>query len=152
MRDQTRGLNALDDIKEQSGNNDVYLKILNLASFASIRKFAEEFNAEEEKLHILVNNAGIGGIGKYKTTEGSIEMVFQINYMGHFLLTQILLEKLKSSAPSRIANVSSLAHNDGTINFEDLNNKASYTRRYTNRNTFWLLYLTRIHNICARDL
>ncbi|XP_044615684.1 retinol dehydrogenase 13 isoform X2 [Equus asinus] len=77
-------------------------------------------NPEEEQVHVLVNNAAVMRCPHW-TTEDGFEMQFGVNYLGHFLLTNLLLDKLKASAPSRIINLSSLAHVAGHIDFDDLN-------------------------------
>ncbi|XP_036162549.1 retinol dehydrogenase 13 isoform X3 [Myotis myotis] len=75
---------------------------------------------EEEKVHVLINNAAVMRCPHW-TTEDGFEMQLGVNHLGHFLLTNLLLDKLKASAPSRIINLSSLAHVAGHIDFEDLN-------------------------------
>ena len=82
---------------------------LDLASFASVRKFTQEVLKITDKVHILINNAGIMMIEKTITEDGN-EKQMQVNHFGHFLLTQLLMPTLKESTPSRILNVSSLAH------------------------------------------
>lgn len=123
-RDVTKGLKAAAEIIESSGNEDIEVKKLDLASFKSIRKFAKEINEEEEKIHILINNAGY--LGPNKKTSDGLETNFQVNYLGHFLLTNLLLNKIKGSSPSRIINVSSMQHKSGKINFDDLQGEKSY--------------------------
>lgn len=81
--------------------------------------------AEHPELHILVNNGGIMRCPKSTTADG-IESQLGVNHMGHFLLTNLLLDRLKASAPSRIVNVSSVAHQRGEINVSDLNSAESY--------------------------
>ena len=76
-------------------------------------------------MDVLINNAGVMRCPRGVTAEG-IETQLGVNHMGHFLLTQLLLDKLKQSAPSRIVNVSSVAHTRGTINFKDLNSDKNY--------------------------
>lgn len=98
---------------------------LDLASLASVRRFAEAFLAEYTRLDGLVNNAGVMHSPEGRTKDG-FETQFGINYLGHFLLTELLLDTLKASAPARIVNVSSVAHAGmrgvyGKIDFEDLN-------------------------------
>jgi len=93
---------------------------LDLASFDSVKSFVESFNQLNLQLHILINNAGVMALPKFQLTENKNEMQFQVNHLGHFLLTMLLMPKLKESAPSRIINLSSNAHANGTINFDRL--------------------------------
>ncbi len=106
---------------------------LDLGSLTSVRSFAQAFNARHDRLDGLVNNAGIMGPPQGKTEDG-FETQFGVNYLGHFLLTELLLDILKASAPSRIVSVSSVVH-VGTrrqvaeIHLDDLNwEKREYDR------------------------
>lgn len=83
------------------------------------------FKSERKELHILINNAGVMRCPKMLTKDG-IELQLGTNHMAHFLLTNLLLDLLKQSAPSRIVNVSSLAHTRGQINVADLNSEQKY--------------------------
>lgn len=85
------------------------------------------FKKEENQLHILINNAGVMAIPRTTTVDG-LEMQIGTNHFGHFLLTNLLLDTLKASAPSRIINVSSLAHKIGKINRDDINLEKSYEK------------------------
>ena len=107
-RDEKKASNAAKDIISETGSDKVVVRVLDLASFESVRAFARVINETEERLDILVHNAGLGG--SYRLTKDGWESVFQVNYFSHFLLTMLLLEKLKKSAPSRIVNVSSIGH------------------------------------------
>jgi len=98
-----------DEIIKESGNNDVVVKALDLASLSSVRKFAAEILESESRLDILINNAGCVTLTK-ELTEDGLEYQMQSNYFGHFLLTNLLLGLLKKSGSSRIINVSSMAH------------------------------------------
>uniref|UniRef100_A0A250XX64 Retinol dehydrogenase 13 n=1 Tax=Castor canadensis TaxID=51338 RepID=A0A250XX64_CASCN len=111
---------AAKDIRGETLNHRVNARHLDLASLKSIREFAVKIIKEEERVDILVNNAAVMRCPHW-TTEDGFEMQFGVNHLGHFLLTNLLLDKLKASAPSRIINVSSLAHIAGHIDFDDLN-------------------------------
>jgi retinol dehydrogenase-12 len=108
-RNSARGAEAVTAIKAASGGGFVGLLPLDLTSFASVRDCARDFLARDEPLHVLVNNAGVGG-ARGLTADG-FETHFGVNHLGHFLLTMLLLDWLKASgAGSRIVNVSSAAH------------------------------------------
>lgn len=106
-RDLEKANEAKTKIIEETGNTNIITKVLNLASFESVKNFANDIIANEDKLDILVNNAGIGGVGDKKTIDGNC-LLMQVNYFSSFLLTNLLINLLKKSAPSRIVNVSSL--------------------------------------------
>lgn len=131
-RDVMRAERAATDIMKKSNNQNVVVKILDLASLDSIRKFANNINKSEPKIDILINNAGIM-MCPYWKTQDDFEMQFGVNHLGHFLLTNLLLDKIKSSAPARIINVSSHAHTQygsDKLNFDkvfdDLNSEKNY--------------------------
>ncbi|XP_017061506.1 retinol dehydrogenase 13-like [Drosophila ficusphila] len=126
-RDMNRCEKARQDIVRESNNTNIFARELDLSSLDSIRKFAAGFKKEQDKLHVLINNAGVMHCKKSLTKDG-FEMQLGVNHMGHFLLTHLLLDVLKKTAPSRIVNVSSLAHTQGTINTGDLNSEKSYSR------------------------
>ena len=95
---------------------------LDLASFDSVKKFAKEVLEKYPKVHVLINNAGVYFplMDSQRTKEGH-EMNFGVNHLGHFLLTKLLLDRIKESAPSRIVIVSSGLHERGEIDIDDLN-------------------------------
>ena len=130
-RDRQRGEDALKEVRIASGSKNVELMLCNLASFKSIRNFAEEFKKRYQKLHVLINNAAVIQPGYHLTADG-IELQFGVNHLGHFLLTHELLNLMIASAPARIINVSSGAHKWGKIDFEDINfvKKFSFWRAY----------------------
>ncbi|XP_035756454.1 dehydrogenase/reductase SDR family member 13 [Egretta garzetta] len=92
---------------QETGNTEVRFMQLDLASLRSVRAFASTFLRQEPHLHLLINNAGVSAGG---TTEDGFSFSFQVNHLGHFLLTQLLLERLQSCAPSRVVIVASSAH------------------------------------------
>lgn len=124
-RDKQKGLAAVEEIKKVSGNNNVELLLIDLASLKSVRAAAAEFKRKHDKLHVLINNAGVF-IRKREETEDGLEKTFETNYLSHFLLTHLLLDTLKASAPSRIINVAS-KHGGIKINFEDLQTTKHYS-------------------------
>eukprot|EP00105_Crassostrea_gigas_P041486 XP_019925634.1 PREDICTED: retinol dehydrogenase 13 [Crassostrea gigas] len=125
-RDVIRAERAATDIMKKSNNRNIVVKIVDLASLDSIRKFADNINKSEPKIDILINNAGIMMCPYWKTQDG-FEMQFGVNHLGHFLLTNLLLDKIKSSAPARIINVSSHAHtHTDKLDFDDLNGEKNY--------------------------
>lgn len=117
----------MDEIKERSKSSNVYLMELNLASISSIRNFCKSFHQVENRLDILINNAGVMACPK-SYTENGFEMQMGVNHLGHFLLTNLLLDLLKKSAPSRIVVVSSEGHKISDINRDDFMSEKSYNK------------------------
>ena len=116
-RDQSRGQQVVADIKT-AGGNATFLAA-NLASLAEVRRLAETIRKTEQRLDILINNAGIGTAGTARLlSEDGHELRFAVNYLAGFLLTDLLLPLLKTSAPARIVNVSSLGQQ--ALDFTDV--------------------------------
>ncbi|XP_031553920.1 retinol dehydrogenase 11-like [Actinia tenebrosa] len=125
-RSPDRGKQALKEIQEQSNSQQVYLEKLDLASLKSVREFAEKIKKNEPRLDILINNAGVM-MCPYMTTEDGFELQIGVNHLGHFLLTNLLLDLLKKSAPSRVINLSSLGHTmTSRFKFQNMNNEKTY--------------------------
>ncbi len=118
-RNKERGEPALKEIIEKTGNKNVDLLLCDLSSLDSIRNLATKFKNKYQNLHVLINNAGVMLSKRVSSVDG-FEMNFAVNHLAPFLLTNLLLDTLKRSAPSRIINVASAAHKLGTIDFEDL--------------------------------
>jgi len=119
-RDVDKANDVLEWIKNDTGIEDNAVVIpLDLGSFASIKNFVSEFHEKNLPLHILINNAGVMATPE-RTTEDGLEYQMGINHFGHFLLTYLLLDDIKKSAPARIVNVSSMAHRNGKISFENI--------------------------------
>ncbi|MBL8993974.1 MAG: SDR family oxidoreductase [Spirochaetia bacterium] len=124
-RSQERGNEAVADIKRVSGNANVFLILMDLASQKSVREAAEEYKRQYKELHVLINNAAVF-LPKREETEEGIEKTFAINYLSHFLLTHLLLDTLKASAPSRVINTAS-KHMGIKMNFDDLMTTQKYS-------------------------
>ncbi|XP_074449920.1 flotillin-2 isoform X4 [Larus michahellis] len=116
-RDALRGEAAACRIRTETGNPEVRFMQLDLASLRSVRAFASAFLRQEPHLHLLINNAGVSAGGM---TEDGFSLSFQVNHLGHFLLTQLLLERLQSCAPSRVVIVASRAHCAGRLHPDTL--------------------------------
>jgi NAD(P)-dependent dehydrogenase (short-subunit alcohol dehydrogenase family) len=132
VRDQERGEKARTEIVKQTGNNSVDLMICDLSSMDSIRHFVKEFKKKYDRLDVLVNNAG-AMFNKREVTSEGFEKTVAVNYLGPFLLTHELLDLLKSSAPSRIINVSSGLAKNGKVDLDDLQSEKNYkgTKAYS---------------------
>ncbi len=125
-RSPERGQEALAEIKATSGNEQVDLLLADLSSQAEIRRLAEEFKSRYSHLHVLINNAGLA-LSKRTLTVDGVEMAFAVNYLAPFLLTNLLLDVLKASAPARVVNVAGDYHRKATIRFDDLMSERDYS-------------------------
>jgi NAD(P)-dependent dehydrogenase (short-subunit alcohol dehydrogenase family) len=110
---------VVSEIKHISGNDAVEALIADLSIMAEVQQVADQFKAKYQKLHVLVNNAG-GAFGKRQVTSEGFEKTFALNHLNYFLLTSLLLDTLKASAPARIVNVSSDSHKGAHLDFDDL--------------------------------
>uniref|UniRef100_A0A3B1KIA3 Retinol dehydrogenase 14a n=1 Tax=Astyanax mexicanus TaxID=7994 RepID=A0A3B1KIA3_ASTMX len=130
-RSQERAEQAAQEIRQEAGpeQGELLVKLLDLASLGSVRSFCDEIIKEEPRIDVLINNAGIYQC-PYAKTEDGFEMQFGVNHLGHFLLTHLLLDLLKRSAPSRIVVVSSKLYKYADINFDDLNSEQSYDKAF----------------------
>lgn len=108
------------------GHYPVEYLIGDLSDQSEMRRLAEEFRSSHDRLHVLINNAGAVFMSRQVSRDG-VEMTFALNHLAYFLLTNLLLDRLISSAPSRVINVSSGAHFGGRIRFEDIRNPRSYS-------------------------
>jgi retinol dehydrogenase 14 len=124
-RDRGRGEAARADLRQQAGGGDIELLLADLSSQRSIRDLVREFGAQHDRLHVLVNNAGVTQPRRVETADG-LETVFATNHLGPFLLTNLLLPVLTASAPARVVTVGSGAHVMGKIDFDDLQSVRGY--------------------------
>ncbi|ORX79163.1 retinol dehydrogenase 13-like protein [Anaeromyces robustus] len=116
-------------LKKETNNEKISVEYMDLCKFDTIRAFAKSYLESKKPLHILMNNAGVMAIKDRQVTDDGNEVQFQTNYLGHFLLTHLLLPVLRTSAPSRIILLSSTAHMmpQASIYKNDLNLEKSYT-------------------------
>ncbi len=142
-RSVEKGEKAVVDVHRESGSDNVIFHQLDLASLASIRQFVAQILEEEPRIDILINNAGIFGCPYWKTKDG-FEMQFRVNHLGHFLLTNLLLDRIKEAPAARIVNMSSSLHKrcEG-ISFDDLNMERSYNpqRAYAHSKLATILFI-----------
>ncbi|XP_077292627.1 retinol dehydrogenase 14-like [Arctopsyche grandis] len=134
-RDMGTAEKARLEIIKTTGNKQVKLKYIDFSSLTSVRKCAYELIAEESRIDILLNNAGIGGVAKIGPTQDGLDTVMQVNHFGPFLLTNILLGIIKSSSPSRIVNVSSLAHIGANLSGKNLKNPDEIAKKVLYQNS-----------------
>lgn len=127
-RNRQRGEAALDIIRRRTGSAEVRLLDLDLASLASVRGAAGDYLDGGRPLHVLINNAGVC-LSSRQTTEDGFEATFQVNHLGHFLFTQLLLQRILECAPARIINLASKAYSwvgRRGIDFDDLQSERHY--------------------------
>ena len=127
-RNLTKAGEAQTEIKERTGNDDVHVVALDLSDFASVRRAAAEVLDRWDRLDVLVNNAGGIWTERLETAQG-FEQTFGVNHLGPFLFTDLLLDRIKASAPARIVNLSSVGHHMAYrgMRFDNLQS----TRRYS---------------------
>lgn len=130
-RDAARGQAALSEIKQKSGNSSVDLLVADLSSQEAIRRLATEYKSKYRQLHVLINNAGVYYTKRHVTVDG-LEAMFAVNYLARFLLTNLLLDIIKTSAPARIINVAGAYHVKGKIAFDDLQGEKDFDGQRAN--------------------
>ncbi|XP_066517581.1 dehydrogenase/reductase SDR family member on chromosome X isoform X2 [Hoplias malabaricus] len=127
--EEDEGLAAVKKIQEETDQGKAEFMYLDLASLKSVRQFVQRFKAKGLPLHVLINNAGVMLVPERKTEDG-FELHFGLNYLGHFLLTNLLLDTLRKSGQSgqcsRIINVSSATHYGGRLDLSDLQGGSCY--------------------------
>jgi len=130
-RDADKGQAALAEIRQKSGNNSIDLIVADLSSQAAIRSLASEYRSKYQHLHVLINNAGVYYTKRHVTVDG-LEAMFAVNYLARFLLTNLLLDIIKSSSPARIINIAGAYHAKGKINFDDLQGERDFAGQRAN--------------------
>ncbi|KAK5984080.1 Glucose dehydrogenase, partial [Trichostrongylus colubriformis] len=128
IRDKQRGLESISRLaKEGCDPNRLILRHVDLACFSSVRSFVEEFCKEVPRLDILICNAGVLWVPTFTKTADGFEKTWQCNYLGHFLLTQLLLPLICKSSDGRIINVSSILHEFAdSVSFDVVNDPNRY--------------------------
>ncbi len=124
-RDQSKGEVAQAEIVAVSDNQTVDLMKADLSSQKSIHQLAADFRARYPQLHVLINNAGVN-LPKRTVTVDGVETQFAVNHLAPFLLTNLLLDVIKASAPSRIINLNSVVHTRGKLDFDNLQGEKRY--------------------------
>jgi len=122
---------ARDKILKKVSNAQLDIMLLDLNELAAVRQFAEEFLARYDRLDLLVNNAGLM-MPPYQKTADGFESQIGINHLGHFLLTGLLIDLLNKSSNSRVVSLSSIAHRNGKIRFDDLH----YNKKYNAQSAY----------------
>ena len=126
-RNASKGAQALAQIRTAAPDAKVAFELLDLASLASVAAFAEHLGQSRGSLDLLINNAGVMALPKRQTTADGFEMQFGVNHLGHFALTGRLLPLLRKATAPRVVAVSSVAHRNGKIAFDDLQAERRYT-------------------------
>ena len=125
-RNVNRCENTVAEIIQTTGNHAVEYMLADLSSQDEIHNLVRVYQDKYERLDVLVNNAGGFFMSRLESIDG-IEMTFALNHLNYFLLTNLLIETIKASAPARIVNVSSAAHQNASIDFDDLQDKHNYS-------------------------
>ena len=124
-RDASKTAAKAEQVRRRSGKVNVESLLCDFSTQAQVRRLAEEFRAGHDRLDVLVNNAGTVFTRRLLTEDG-VESTFAVNYLGSFLLTNLLLDVLERSAPSRVVMVASDGHYGGTMDFDDLGFERGY--------------------------
>jgi NAD(P)-dependent dehydrogenase (short-subunit alcohol dehydrogenase family) len=126
-RNQAKAEAAAKEVTQRTWNDDVHVVPLDLADLASVRKAADEILTRWDRLDVLVNNAGGTWSVRQETVQG-FEYTFGVNHLGHFFLTNLLLDRLRAAGPSRVVNVTSVGHHAARrgMRFDDLQSEKHY--------------------------
>lgn len=125
-RESRKAHEAYEAISTSSGKDHIELMVADLSSIESIRRFAADFKKKYSTLHVLINNAGTYSSKLRLTAEGH-ELTFATNHLAPFLLTSLLLDTMRASAPARIINVGSTMHKGAKVDFDNLKGEKRYS-------------------------
>ncbi len=147
-RDREKGAAARDDVVKQAGNPNIVLMQCDLSSMPQVKHLSEELASEYDRIDVLVNNAGAVFAKRIVTPEG-LECSFAVNYLAPLYLTHLVLPLLVAAAPSRVINLSSGLHKQGTVWFDDLQSQNRYDsmKAYANAKLMvlmWTYHLARL--------
>lgn len=153
-RNEDKGHAAVEALRAESPKADVCLELLDLDRLSSVREFADRVQAREASLDLLINNAGVMALPERELTEEGFERQFGVNYLGHFLLTSLLLPQLMHAASPRVVQLSSLAHRGGRIDFDDLQGERDYDpwRAYRQSKLAMLMFSQTLQRHSNREL
>lgn len=124
-RNEEKGIRSVEKLRSESGNREIDFLIADFAFQSQVRSLVDEFKSQYDRLDVLVNNAGAIYFRR-TVNQGGIEMTLAVNHLAPFLLTNLFLDRVIASAPARIVNVASNAHEGQVIDFNDLEGKKSY--------------------------
>jgi NAD(P)-dependent dehydrogenase (short-subunit alcohol dehydrogenase family) len=136
-RSRERGEAARQEIIDRSGSENIHLLIADLASQQEVRHLAQSLLNQFPHIEVLINNAAIIPLARQESPDG-LELQLTVNHLAPFLLTNLLLDRLRASVPSRIVNVSSQVHRGGKINFDDLQSERRYHPTSVYAMTKWM--------------
>ncbi len=139
-RDDHKGATTKEELIQTAGNPRIDVLHCDLDSFDSIRAFVQEFERRYDRLHVLINNAGTWDFKRRESKDG-IENIFATNYLAPFLLTNLLLDRLRQSSPSQIINIAAGLHG-GTIHFDNIEMKRHFSslKAYTQSKLALMLF------------
>ncbi len=134
FRDSEKARETEVEIRKCTAKGELLFKHLDLSSLESVRTFTEHMMRTEDRLDVLINNAGVFQC-PFSHTQDGLEMQMGVNHFGHFLLTNLLLQRLKESAPSRVVIISSALHKYAKLDFSNINSEKKYDRKLAYSNS-----------------
>ena len=126
-RNTAKGESAAAEIRAEARGAQLEVAALDLGSLDSVQDFAKGFRADNGRLDLLINNAGVMAPPRKETADG-FELQFGTNHLGHFALTALLLDAMKDREDARVVTLTSGAHRMGHIDFDDLDSRRGYSR------------------------
>jgi NAD(P)-dependent dehydrogenase (short-subunit alcohol dehydrogenase family) len=146
VRDQTKGKHAIRRLRTEVPYADVHVGLLDLADLSSVHRFAAQILDNQLSPDLLVNNAAVMGVPQRRTTEDGFELQFGTNHLGHVALTGLLLPGLLARPGARVVTVSSLAHQQGRIRFDDLQASTAMDPGPPTRSPSWPTSCSRLNS------